>query len=153
MSTHPKKPPAIVHVKWAGEHRLDVGRPGGVASRIDASGVTGPGPVDMLVGALAACVIVDVVDILAKRRTPVEQLSVAATGDRAHAVPAKLTRAMLEFVIDGAGIDRGAAERAVDLAVTKYCSVRGSLDPAIPIGYSIALNGEPGKSITAGPIS
>jgi len=37
-------------------------------------------------------------------------------------------RLVLAYTIDGPGIDRSAAERAIDLAVTKYCSVRASLD-------------------------
>jgi putative redox protein len=84
---------------------------------------------------------VDVVDILAKRRTPAEYLSVDVTGERAAAVPARLVRLLLAFTIDGAGIDRSAAERAIDLAVTKYCSVRASLDPAIPVEFTLTLNG------------
>jgi putative redox protein len=38
-------------------------------------------------------------------------------------------------------VERAHAERAVELAVTKYCSVRDSLDPAIPITWSIELAG------------
>jgi putative redox protein len=29
----------------------------------------------------------------------------------------------------------------VELSVTKYCSVRDSLDPAIPVTWSVVLNG------------
>jgi putative redox protein len=32
------------------------------------------------------------------------------------------------------------AERAIDLAVTKYCSVRDSLDPALPIEWTLELD-------------
>ena len=31
--------------------------------------------------------------------------------------------------------------RAVELAVTKYCSVRDSIDPAIPVTWSVIVNG------------
>jgi putative redox protein len=152
MTTHVRKPPTVIHAQWAGERRFDVGRPNGVTSRIDASGSTGPGPVDVFIGSLATCASVDVVDILAKRRTPVERLSITATGDRASTTPARVTSVLLEFQIEGAGIDRGAAERAVDLSLTKYCSVRASLDPAMPISFSVALNGEPGYSIVTGSL-
>jgi putative redox protein len=33
------------------------------------------------------------------------------------------------------------AERAIELAVTKYCSVRDSLDPNMPVTWSLELNG------------
>jgi putative redox protein len=145
------KPPAVVHVTWDGDYRFDVGRPDRPTSRIDAGGVTGPGPVDMFLGALASCAAVDVVDILAKRRTPVERLSMTVTGDRSGAIPARVTRVLLDYRLDGAGIDRPSAERAIHLAVSKYCSVRSSIDPAIPIAFSVTLNGEPGVPITTGP--
>ena len=131
-----------VRATWLGEHRFDAGRPGGVTHRIDAATKEGPSPVDTLLNALATCTSVDVVDILAKRRTPVESLTVDAHADRADAVPAKLTHVWLEYAITGAGIDRVHAERAVELAVTKYCSVRDSLDPAVAVEWSVTLNGE-----------
>jgi putative redox protein len=128
-----------VHLTWAGDHRFDAGRPGGVTHRIDASAETGPSPVDTLLNALAACTSVDVVDILAKRRTPVRTLSVDVEGARAAAVPARLIGILLKFRIAGEGIERMHAERAIELAVTKYCSVRDSLDPLLPVRWSLEL--------------
>jgi putative redox protein len=134
------KPPVRVHMEWVGEHRFDVGRPGGATVRVDASARTGPSPVDLLVGALASCVSVDVVDILAKRRTPVESLTVDAVAERANAVPARVVSVELTVRITGAGIERVHAERAIELAVTKYCSVRDSLDPELPVSWTLELN-------------
>ena len=147
------KPPTVIRATWAGEHRFDVGRIDGTTARIDASGKTGPGPVDTLLSALATCATVDVVDILIKRRTPVERLSVTVTGDRAPTIPARVTRLVLAFDMGGAGIDRTGAERAIDLAISKYCSVRSSLDPAIPVSFTLTLNGESGSTIMAGTLS
>ena len=146
------RPPNVVTAIWSGEHRFDISRAGaGVSSRIDAKGKTGPGPVDMLLGALAACAAVDAIDILAKRRSPAQRFIVTVTGDRADAVPARVTGVLMEYSIEGPGIDRDAAERAVDLAVSKYCSVRNSLDPAMPIRFSVTLNGEPGAEKLVAP--
>ena len=133
------KPPAQVRVTWAGDRRFDAGRPDGPTVRLDGNAATGPTPVDALVGALAACVSVDVVDILAKRRTPVASLTVDAVAERANAVPARLTSVELTVRITGAGIERVHAERAIELAVTKYCSVRDSLDPALPVRWTLEL--------------
>lgn len=133
------KPPNRVHVTWAGDHRFDAGRPGGATHRIDADAVTGPGPVDTVLNALASCTSVDIVDILAKRRTPVEALKVDVVGERADAIPRRLVRVTLTYTIRGAGIDRAHAERAIDLAVNKYCSVKDSLDPALPVEWELVL--------------
>jgi putative redox protein len=142
----PVKGPSRIRATWAGDHRFDAGRPGGPTARIDASGTEGQSPVDALLTALATCSAVDVVDILAKRRTPAERMSVDVTGERAAAAPARIVRLLVAYTIDGPGIDRPSAERAIDLALTKYCSVRTSLDPAIPIAYSLTLNGEEGRT-------
>src|SRR5690606_38980215 len=121
--------------------RFDVGREGGPAIRLDSDAETGPSPVDGLLASLAACVSTDVVDILAKRRTPVEELTVNATGERAAAIPARITHVSLTVRIRGAGVERIHAERAVDLAVNKYCSVKNTLDPAMPVEWRVELEG------------
>ncbi len=137
------KPPAVVNVTWAGDHRFDAGvAAGGPTIRMDASRATGPSPVDTLLSALGGCTGVDVVDILAKRRTPVETLRVEVTGDRATTVPSRVTKVSLVYRIDGAGIEREHAERAIVLAITKYCSVRDSLDPNMPVDWTLVLNGQ-----------
>ena len=137
--TTPKKVNNVV-VRWDGGHRFDGMRAGSQKSiRMDADAVTGPGPVDTLLCALAACTGVDVVDILEKRRTPVEGLTIEVTGDRANAVPARLVRIHITFKMRGAGIERVHAERAIELAVTKYCSVRDSLDAAMPVEWTLEL--------------
>jgi len=104
--------------------------------------MTGPSPVDGLLGALASCVSVDVVDILAKRRTPVESLEIDAVGNRVDTIPRRLEHVMLNVRIHGAGIERVHAERAVELAVTKYCSVRDSLRPDVPVEWTVELDSE-----------
>lgn len=140
-SPPPQKPPSKVVLRWAGEHRFDVGREGGPSIRLDSDATTGPTPVDGLLSSLAGCVSTDVVDILAKRRTPVEELTVNATGVRANAIPARITHVTLVVHIRGAGIERVHAERAVDLAVNKYCSVKNSLDPEMPVEWVVDLEG------------
>jgi putative redox protein len=136
------RPPSRVQVSWAGDRRFDAGRPGGPTLRLDGSGETGQSPVDGVLSALAACTGVDVVDILAKRRTPVESLEMAVTGQRWSGTPGRLTHVRLEYKIAGRGIERVHAERAIELAVTKYCSVRDSLSPEIGIEWTLELNGE-----------
>ena len=125
---------------WTEGEAFDVGQPGQPSVRIDGTRKTGPGPVDMLLSALATCSAMDVVSILGKRRTPVVSLDIDVRGERANAVPAKLTSIAMIYRVSGEGIDRESAERAIDLALNKYCSVRDSLDPAIPIEWTLVLN-------------
>jgi putative redox protein len=134
--------PSRVQMKWVGEHNFDTGLAGRPTVRLDGDGRTGPSPVDALLGALAACTGVDIVDILAKRRTPVESLDVDIVGERVDDIPRRFKHITLNYRIGGAGIERVHAERAVELAVTKYCSVRDSLRPDVPIEWTIELESE-----------
>lgn len=134
--------PAAVTIVWAGEGKFDAGRAGGPTIRLDSSASTGPSPVDGLLSALGSCVAVDVVDILAKRRTPVESLIIDVQAERVDGAAKPLARATLNFAISGAGIERIHAERAIDLAITKYCSVRDSLRADITVDWTLKLAGE-----------
>jgi putative redox protein len=73
----------------------------------------------------------------------VSALRIEGEGIRADAVPARITSIRLTYHIDGEGIDPSQAKRAVELSVEKYCSVRNSLDPAMPIELVVILNGAP----------
>ncbi|HEX6315048.1 MAG TPA: OsmC family protein [Gemmatimonadaceae bacterium] len=130
--------------RWVEDEAFDAGQAmdGQPMVRIDGMRKTGPGPVDMLLSALATCSAIDVVSILAKRRTPLSALDIDVRGERAQAVPARLTSIAIIYRITGEGIDRESAEMAIDLALNKYCSVRDSLDPAIPIEWTLVLNGD-----------
>jgi putative redox protein len=135
-----ERPPNHVVVRWRGDEAFEAGRPGGPTLRVDGRAKVAQSPVDVLLTALGACSSIDVVSILAKRRTPVRSLEVDIVGERANdRVPRKVTRIVLTFRIAGDGIEREHAERAVELSVTKYCSVRDSLDPKIPVEWKVEL--------------
>ena len=133
-----------VRAVWVGDHRFDAGRVGGPSARFDGSGESGQTPPDALLSALATCSAVDVVDILAKRRTPVEKLSIDVTFERRAALPRRFEHITLAYRVDGAGIERVHAERAVQLAFSKYCSVAASLAADIVVETSVSVNGVDG---------
>jgi putative redox protein len=136
------KPPATVRVTWSGDHVFDgVRLSGGPSITMDSSGKQGPSPIDTLLCALAGCTGVDIVDILEKRRTPMSAMSVDVGGERFAGTPGRITKIELVYRIIGAEVERVHAERAIELAVTKYCSVRDSLDPSMPITWRLELNG------------
>ena len=126
--------------RWSEGEAYDAGEPGKTTVRIDGMKVSGPGPVDMLLSALATCSAIDIVSIMNKRRTPLASLDIDVRGERASTVPARLTSIAMIYRLAGDGIDRESAERAIDLALNKYCSVRDSLDPSIPIEWTLVLN-------------
>jgi putative redox protein len=130
-----------VHASWRGARRYEIGRPGGPSVTIDAAGVAGLGPVDTMLGALAACSAIDVLDYLAKRRTPAQRCDVRVDAERRATAPRRVLRARLVIELDGANIETHHAERAIALSFQTYCSVSASLAPDVTIESQLVLNG------------
>ena len=87
------------------------------------------------------------VDILAKRRTPVEKLTIDVEGERREDIPRRFVRLTLTYNLDGAGAEALHAERAVALAFEKYCSVAASLAPDIVAETIVVVNGVRGTPV------
>jgi putative redox protein len=143
MTAPPATKPVITTTRavWRGDHRFEAG-PEGRTALVDADAKTAPGPVETLLNALATCAGVDVLDILAKRRTPAERFAVNVTATRRTEAPRRVQRLDLEFHVDGPGIAVEHAERAIALSFEKYCSVAASLAPDIVAETTLILNGE-----------
>lgn len=118
---------APIDVQWVGGLDFEAGRPDGPKLRIDGDGQSAPSPFDVLLAAIATCASVDVVTILEKQRTPAKALGVRVEATRVQSTPRRLASAILHFSITAPGTTIEKATRAVELSVTKYCSVRSSL--------------------------
>jgi len=134
--------PSLIHVNWVGGHRFDAGRPNGQTARIDGEGETGQSPPETLLSALATCVSYDVIDILAKQRTPIESLEIDVVGERVETIPRHYKHITLNFRIGGQGIAKDQALRAIELSATKYCSVRDSLRSDVQVDWTVELEEE-----------
>jgi putative redox protein len=116
-------------------------------ARLDGTSETGQSPVDALLSALVTCSGVDVVDILAKRRTPAQRCVIEVAATRRAETPRRVLRFDIAYRIDGAGIERQHAERAISLAFEKYCTVAATLKPDVVIETTLTLNGEEGAPV------
>jgi putative redox protein len=128
-----------IEVDWVGASEFEARRAGQPAIRIDGDSKSAPSPFDTLLAAIATCSATDVVSILAKQRTPVKALRVAVEAQRVEATPRRLASALLHFSLTAPGATQAKAERAVELAVTRYCSVRSSLLAEIPVTWTVRL--------------
>ncbi|MGC8522386.1 MAG: OsmC family protein [Steroidobacteraceae bacterium] len=130
---------APVEVNWIGGEAFEAGRPHGPTIRIDGNGQSAPSPFDVLLAAIAACAMVDLVAILAKQRAPVQALNVRIEAQRIDATPRRLSSATLRFRIRAPGATLEKATRAVELSVSKYCSVRSSLIAEATVTWQVEL--------------
>jgi putative redox protein len=100
---------------------------------------TGVGPVEMVAIALAGCTAMDVISILVKKKTEVTGFEVKVNADRAADPPKRITKAVLEYVIRGHDVDEDSVRRAIELSVTKYCSVHATLKDSFPIVLTYSI--------------
>jgi len=128
-----------IDVQWSGGLNFEAGRPDGPKTRIDGDGQAAPSPFDALLAAIATCASVDVVTILEKQRTPVQALNVRVDANRVDSIPRRLASAVLHFSIAAPGTTIEKATRAVELSVSKYCSVRSSLIADAPVTWTVEL--------------
>ena len=98
---------------------------------------TGMNPMEVLLNALGACSAFDVVEMIRKRRLELLEYRIDLEGERADDVPAYYTKIHARHVINAPGLKREMAERFVDLAMNKYCSVAASL--TADIDFSVEL--------------
>ena len=129
--------------------------PEGVRVQIDgeAHARTGMGPMDLVLNAVGACAAFDVAGMIEKRRLASNAYRVELRGERSEEIPRYYTRIHAVHVFDVPGLDRKTAERFVDLATTKYCSVAASLKAEITYEVVLEHEGEGvlGTAATAEP--
>lgn len=92
---------------------------------------TGMSPMQLVLNAVGACAGMDVSHMLTKRKLQVNSYTIQMTGERPDDVPSPFTRVVAKHVFDVPGLQRDMAERLVDLAMNKYCSVGASLNAEI----------------------
>ena len=135
--TPPALPPIVVDLTWQGGMRF-AAHSGTAAFVLDGPGNAVPTPVQALAGSLAACMGIDLAQILTKGRHPLNALQAHLVGNRRGEEPKRFTDVTLHFAISG-DVPADAVERAIALSRDKYCSVWHSLrqDIALHITYEI----------------
>lgn len=94
----------------------------------------GPRPMEFMLMGVGGCSSFDVIHILKKSRQDVTDCYCELTAERAEdEVPAVFTAIHLHFVVKGNALKAKHVEKAVSLAVDKYCSaatmlVRGGVE-------------------------
>lgn len=98
----------------------------------------------LLLASLASCASMDLVDILKKQRAGMEEVEIEVSGERdSTGTTSPFTSIHLHFRFFG-NVDRSKAEKALDLAVNKYCSVGEMLSKSAKIDYDYEIESNTG---------
>ena len=84
-------------------------------------------PSDLLLLAVASCTAVDVVEILTKKRMPLDSMEITTTGEQDADPPWTFRQIHLKYRLSGAGLTDKAVAQAIQLAEEKYCSVAATV--------------------------
>jgi putative redox protein len=127
-------------VKWIGGKQfvgIDSSKHSVVLSTTDEG--VGMKPSEMLLVALSSCTAVDIVDILAKKRTPLDFLEISASAEQDVEPPWTFRKIHLLYKIRGKGLKEKDVTQAIDLSEHKYCSVAATLCGVAEITTSFEL--------------
>ena len=128
----------------SGDFHLEATNDTGNSIHLDASpdiDGTGKGmrPMQLLLAALGGCSSVDLVMILKKQKQELKDISITVTGEREKGkVPSLYTDGHIHFKLIG-NLDKEKVEKAIVLAVEKYCSVAKTLEKSAIITHSFEI--------------
>ena len=122
---------------WEGHGLAFTGTGGsGFSLRFDnPAGPNAASAMELVALASGGCTAADVISILQKKQQRVTGFQVNVVGLRATEYPKVFTEIDLEYVVTGHNLDPKAVERAIELSLTKYCSVNNMLE------HSVKING------------
>jgi putative redox protein len=84
-------------------------------------------PSELLLIAVASCSAVDVVEILSKKRMPLDHLEISCSGEQDQDPPWTFRKIHLRFVVGGKNLTEKAVAQAIQLSEEKYCSVAATV--------------------------
>jgi putative redox protein len=105
-------------------------------------GNKGMRPMQLLLAAAGSCSSVDIISILKKMKQELKDFQVEVNGEREpDVVPSLFTDIHLHFKLSG-NLEEEKVKRAVDLSMTKYCSVTKTLEKTAKITYSFEIKND-----------
>lgn len=96
-------------------------------------------PSELLLVALASCTAVDVVEIMEKKKTPIESLEIQVHGEQDADPPWAFRKIHLKYILKGQELTPKNVEQAIALSEEKYCSVAATLRGVAEITTSYEL--------------
>ncbi|PUU89268.1 MAG: putative redox protein, partial [Halanaerobium sp.] len=110
-----------VNVDWQGDLEFKNQLPSGHELTVDAAEKSGghnkgPRPMELLLSGLAGCTGIDVVLILNKMKTELEDFDMEVDAERAEEAPKRFTKIHIKYKFKGKKLDERKVERAIRLS-------------------------------------
>ncbi len=99
-------------------------------------------PSELLLLAVASCSAVDVVEILAKKRTPISSLEISSSGEQDQDPPWTFRKIRLHYKIGGKNLTEKSVAQAIQLSEEKYCSVAATVRATAEIITTFEILGQ-----------
>jgi putative redox protein len=96
-------------------------------------------PMELILIALGGCTGSDVAVILEKKRVRVSKFEMKITGERAREDPKVYTAIHIEYLVEGFNVREKDVAHAIELSMTKYCSVSAMLKKSVALTYSYTI--------------
>lgn len=96
-------------------------------------------PSELLLIALASCSAVDVVEILEKKRMPLNLLEISVNSEQDQDPPWTFRKFYVNYRVGGKGLTESAVDKAIHLSEEKYCSVAATVQPTAQIITSFEI--------------
>jgi putative redox protein len=97
-------------------------------------------PMELMLSGMASCSTIDLLLILKKQKQLVSTINIEASAERMDTPAKEFKSVHLHYILEGEIVEK-KLERAIDLAVSKYCSALLSLNPTIVITTDFSING------------
>lgn len=95
-------------------------------------------PMELLAGALAGCISVDVLNILKKQRVNLKDYTVVIDAKRVEGIPAPFESINMIFEF-APNVDSVKASKNIQMTIDKYCSVSACLKEEIKVTFEIKI--------------
>ncbi|UYL07797.1 OsmC family protein [Bdellovibrio sp. SKB1291214] len=102
----------------------------------------GPSPKELILAALCGCTGTDIIDLMAKFKVTYESLELEARAGLTDKHPKIFNRIDLTYSVKGSEIDATQVVEAVKRSTHQYSGTAAMLSKAVPIFYTVQVNGE-----------
>ena len=102
-------------------------------------------PMEMVLIALGGCTGGDVAAILEKKRVKFSKLEIKVSGVRTEIDPKVYTSIHLDYLVEGLHVREKDVAHAVELSMTKYCSVGAMLKKSVALTHAFTVIDTDGK--------